>query len=135
MHWGRSVSGACVSTVWPMPNTWTERPTPASRLIARVLEENDGWNQQAVAHMTGLDANLVSRWLHGKSNPDDRRVVAVARKLGYDPLDFGITDPRALAIVEAEGDRPPAWFVHFREEQQAAWSQINDKLDAILASR
>lgn len=109
MHRRSHMTSMRASNVMRMPETWRDRPTPASQLIARALEDNPGWKQQSVAHATGLDAALISRWYVGGTNPPERKVAIAARALGYDPGEFGITDPRALSEVAHSTGPAPEW--------------------------
>lgn len=125
-----------------MPDRWTSRTTPAARVLARALEEHPDWTQQSLADVAKLNPNVVSRWLHAKSSPTQVRVADVARRLGYDPAEFGITDPRALhgqAISVAPGEPAPDWFVSHSETIHAYLQALElravtaeQKLDRIL---
>jgi transcriptional regulator with XRE-family HTH domain len=64
-------------------------------VIERAIQER-GWKQNDVARVTGMSQPQVSKWRTGAVDPDDVRVAPIARLLGYDPRDFGITRPEAI---------------------------------------
>jgi transcriptional regulator with XRE-family HTH domain len=96
------------------------------------MQEN-GWNQADVAVAAGIDRARVSRWSRATGKPHDKEVATIAARLGYDPRDFGITSPVALATAtamtpSAAGTEAPAWA----SAQYAALIARFDNLEKLL---
>ena len=104
-------------------------------MLARALEDNPRWNQQSLAHATGMDATKISRWLKGKNNPSDIQVSAVARLLGYDPRDFGVTDPRALHSHDVRPVPPVAVPAPMSVELELLHAKLDQIIDLLEHGR
>lgn len=117
-------------------------PIPDTVDVLRAAMARHELNQRELADALGVSNETVNRWLNRRTNLDGKKLALALRKLGDDPVDYGVVEPRhkraglsLLSTPEAlDASEPPAWFAQY-VEQQAAWSQINDKLDALLARR
>jgi len=115
-----------------MHASWKSAPTTAAQVVRRAMQERD-WRQKDVAQETGLDAHNVSRWATGKVNPPEQRVAEIAALLGYDPREFGITSPHALAKAEqrsTQHEAPPDWAVRQHDEIMEALRAVIRKIES-----
>jgi hypothetical protein len=121
----------CAATVRAMPNPpWMQQPTPAAMLVERVQNEHPSWTLSAIARHLDESLGTVARWRDGGGHRP-RSVATAAAWSGYDPRDFGIDDPAALAAADkilAVKAAAPDWATAHHADLVARMSALEQLL-------
>lgn len=102
----------------------------AAEILASIMEE-ERWRPEELAVHSGVAASTLAKWLAGRSNVYEQRLVTALINIGRDPQEYGLEPPRHLPPAASSPEEPPTWFTHGQREVLDRLELIADQLARI----